>query len=91
MYPATLFACTTVEMHSPNASDMKIMFLRLYNYLQEQKIEGLMMKMTRPVFLIEHLGTKHVVDKFAMCIWVTQDDTVLTIRTINIMDDIFRL
>ena len=69
------------------------MFVRLYNYLQGQNTEGMIMKMTAPVFLIEHLDTVNEVDKFAMCIWMTQDDAVLTIRTKHnlILDDIFRL
>ena len=51
------------------------------------------MKMTAPVFLIEHLDTMNEVDKFAMCIWMTQDDAVLTIiRKHNpILVYIFRL
>ena len=52
------------------------MFQKLYAYIQGENSEGVVMKMTAPVFSFIHLNTENKPDKIAMCFWMHQMNKV---------------
>ena len=53
------------------------MFRKLFAYIQGDNEEGVVMKMTAPVFSFRHFNTDNMVDKVTMCFWINQTEQVL--------------
>jgi len=74
-YPATMFACTTTEPeHGDPSMENKYreMFQKLYNYLQGDNMENMVMEMTVPVFTFRYANRDTSMDKISMCFWMNQ-------------------
>ena len=56
----TLFACTTKEGEGTSTSNLEIkcydMFKKLYDYIQGENLEGLVMNMTAPISTHKSVG-----------------------------------
>ena len=76
IYPPTIFACASGDTYEGK-------YLKLHEYFQGQNTEGIIMKMTLPVFLVEQWGQAG--DRQAMCRWVSQDDQVIITLNITIL------
>ena len=75
-----MFACTSKELEKKDASmdmESRDMFQKLYRYIQGANMEGVVMKMTLPVFTFRHEKDDGLVDKVSMCFWMNQGNEVV--------------
>ena len=52
------------------------MFQKLQDFKQGENSEGVVMKMTVPVFSFIHLNNEKKPDRLSMCFWMDQDNKV---------------